>query len=588
MMERIKGSVSTKITLLLLSMMLLCPAVVGGSSIYLYRNSTIAANAQRALAIAESAAAIIDGDAFVHTMQTLEKDDHWHMAKAALDETAIRTDALYLYALGGDYDTHMTYFAEGYNPASGGDELDLGDREALVIDGEGVYADEMFEVLRDGVSRTTDIYGTKEFGYMVSGLAPVRDSAGRVVGVVGADVSVDEVTAATAAFARSVVLFVLGFCLLSGLLCTRLLRRMLGDPLRALTRVTERMAAGDATAHLDLRRSDEIGLLADAFDRMAASTRGQVAALQQLAEGDLTTRVPLRGPDDAMGNALQTTLENLNDMFGGVRNSVREVTSASEQISQSAQGLASGSAEQAAAVERLSASAGAVLEQAQVSAEEAMRAAQDLQESERLTAQGTDSMRQMVEAMSGINQSSAQISKIIKVIEDIAFQTNILALNAAVEAARAGQHGKGFAVVAEEVRSLANRSAAAAKETAALIEENGTRIQQGNRIAGQTSENLQEVAGLTTKNAEAMRLVNELSDRQKMLIADITASIGQISAVIQGTSSTAEQSASMAQEMSSQAHLLGELVARFRLEDAGQPALGGGWAETAALPPQRY
>ena len=567
MTKNLKQSIALRISLLLVGMIMLCALAVGASSVWLYRSDNIDANAVRAQDIALSAAAMIDPDEFVTIMATLEKNDHWHAAKRMLDEVAINTGIAYLYVLDGNYTNEMTYFAEGYNPNSGEEEIDLGDTESLVMDGEDTYAAEMFEVLRDGTSRMTDIYDSGGWGMMVSGFAPITTGSGRIVGVVGVDVSVDEVNSATWGFALQIVLIVLLFCVALGALCVRMMHKLIGVPLGTLTEATDKMAAGNVSARLDMDRSDEIGLLAAAFDRMTVSTQEQVSVLERLADGDLTMDVALRGPGDAMGIAMRDTLESLNDMFHNVIGSAAQVSMGAQQIASASQSLATGSTQQAAAVEELSASVSEILVQSQQNAQEAMNAYNDTGEAGRLMNMSITSMGEMTTAMAEINQSSQQIAKVIKVIEDIAFQTNILALNASVEAARAGQQGKGFSVVAEEVRNLATRSDAAAKETAGLIENSSRKIGEGGRIAGQTSEDLLAVAELAARNAAAMESINQLSSSQSHAIAEVTSGIDQVSSVVQENSATSEQTAASAEEMASQAHMLNQMVARFRLKE---------------------
>ena len=311
---------------------------------------------------------------------------------------------------------------------------------------------------------------------------------------------------------------------------------------------------------------DELGQSMNAFSAMMDNIILRSKLLEQVSAGDLTVDVQRISDRDTLGTAILVMVDNLNETLGSINQAAEQVSSGSEQVSSGAQALASGSTEQAASVEEFSASINEVQAQTEQNNQIATDTFAQTQKASELMTASMDYMNQMTEAMHEINESSHSIAKVIKVIEDIAFQTNILALNATVEAARAGSAGKGFAVVADEVRNLASKSAEAAKETAALIESSVQSVSLGNEIAAKTGESLIEVVEISQANAGSMQQLSEASRQQTLAIAEITTGIDQISAVIQANSATAEESAAASEELSGQANMLKNMVAKFRIK----------------------
>jgi len=247
--------------------------------------------------------------------------------------------------------------------------------------------------------------------------------------------------------------------------------------------------------------------------------------------------------------------------------SSEQVSSGSEQVSNGAQALAQGATEQASSIEELSATITEIASNVKLNATSAADASIKVNHVSSELDVSNQNMQDMIAAMSKISDSSSQIGKIIKAIEDIAFQTNILALNAAVEAARAGAAGKGFAVVADEVRNLASKSAEAANNTTALIENSIKEVENGTKIADQTATALKKVVLEATAVSNTVTLISQASNEQANSINQITLGVDQISSVVQTNSATAEESAAASEELSGQAQILKSLVGKFKLKN---------------------
>ncbi|GHV34210.1 methyl-accepting chemotaxis protein [Clostridia bacterium] len=313
---------------------------------------------------------------------------------------------------------------------------------------------------------------------------------------------------------------------------------------------------------------DEVAQSLAAFNLMINQFIYYGETVQTVANQDLTVEVNILGDKDTIGNSLKTMVASLNEIFGEINGATGQVSSGAKQIADGAQGLAQGSTQQAAAVEQLSSSISEIAQKTKENATEAGRAA-NLSEAVRRNAEkGSNQMGDMISAVREINDASQNIQKVIKVIDDIAFQTNILALNAAVEAARAGQHGKGFAVVAEEVRNLAAKSAAAASDTGALIANSMEKAELGAKIAEETAASLNEIVEGINESSKIVSDIASSSEEQSVAISQINNGIDQVAQVVQQNSATSEESAATAEELSGQSSVLEDLVAQFKLKGA--------------------
>ncbi|GAA0178398.1 hypothetical protein SH2C18_14640 [Clostridium sediminicola] len=523
-----KWSLTTKVVSITVVILIVINIITGLFILNLSMNVTKSETDKQIINSLNGISANIDGDKLEQLINNgVDNNEYYDELYNYLNKVYKKCDFKYLYTIGQFKDGKFYYLVDSLKKDNE-DFSNFGDALETNSSAEIEYEDEK-KTFETG-SFITKIEFYEDWGWLKTGYVTIYNSSNEPVAILAADFNADFLTKNLSLDLNrlsNIIWFILSISILiTATILTFYLRKSL-KPIKYIEEAAISIADGNLNVNLNLKSEDEIGKISRAFMIMA---------------------------------------DNINNVISNINSASEQVAAGADQVSDSSTIISQGVTEQASSVEQLTASIDEISSQTKQNAQNANEAKEIATKAKDFATEGNQQMNEMLTAMAEINDSSNNIFKIIKVIDEIAFQTNILALNAAIEAARAGQHGKGFAVVAEEVRSLAARSANAAKETTTMIEESIKNVEVGNRIANKTAGALDKIVDGISYAATLVGDIAVASNEQAIGVAQVSEGITQIAAVVQTTSAISEETAAASEELSSQAEILKNQVGVFKLK----------------------
>ena len=435
-----------------------------------------------------------------------------------------------------------------------------------------VYRDQVFGLVETG--KTDEAYEVMKSNY-VPILNQMADLLQQIADVAGenAQTMVKEGEYAQTS-AIIVIMLIMALSIMAAALLGIYISNSIRKPVKEIEDAAVQLANGKLDGvHVTYMSREELGQMSDSIRDLISYQKTIIEdisdILGDMSEGNFKVQSNVkeyyRGRYDCILVAMRKLRNRLSNTLGQISQSARQVADGSEQISSETQLLAIGAEEQACSIEKLAAAVNEISEHVRETKENANEARGQTDQAGEQVFESNQQMQEMIRAMNIISEKSSEIYKIVKTIEDIAFQTNILALNASVEAARAGEPGAGFAVVAREIRALADKTAIASKNTAALIEESVSAVKNGEKVARATADSLLQVVKSTKQVVLVVDRIASATENENVSISNITAEVSQISDVVQNNVSTSEELAAASEEFSTQAQILGNMIGQFKL-----------------------
>ena len=451
-------------------------------------------------------------------------------------------------------------------------DIAMVDRVEELLQQAIVYRDQVFGLVETG--KTDEAYEVMKSNY-VPILNQMADLLQQIADVAGenAQTMVKEGEYAQTS-AIIVIMLIMALSIMAAALLGIYISNSIRKPVKEIEDAAVQLANGKLDGvHVTYMSRDELGQMSDSIRDLISYQKTIIEdisdILGDMSEGNFKVQSNVkeyyRGRYDCILVAMRKLRNRLSNTLGQISQSARQVADGSEQISSETQLLAIGAEEQACSIEKLAAAVNEISEHVRETKENANEARGQTDQAGEQVFESNQQMQEMIRAMNINSEKSSEIYKIVKTIEDIAFQTNILALNASVEAARAGEPGAAFAVVAREIRALADKTAIASKNTAALIEESVSAVKNGEKVARATADSLLQVVKSTKQVVLVVDRIASATENENVSISNITAEVSQISDVVQNNVSTSEELAAASEEFSTQAQILGNMIGQFKL-----------------------